>query len=68
MADDINSVKYGLVLIRRTGGKLQDQINGVKDKQGEPEGRVTNLVDKVVGEIVVMRQEEPNPQGHHDRG
>jgi predicted nucleic acid-binding Zn-ribbon protein len=66
MVDDIKSWKDGFTLVLRAISKLEDQINEVKDKQVESESRVMNLVDKVLGEVVAMRQEQIVHQGQHD--
>lgn len=67
MADDaIKTWKNGLALVLRAIRNLEDQINEVKDKQVESESRIMNLVDKVLGEIVAMRQEQTVHQGQHD--
>lgn len=59
MTDDpIKTWKDGFALVLRAVNKLEDQINEVKDQQVESENRVINLVDKVLGEVVAMRQEQ----------
>lgn len=57
-ADNIKTWRHGFTLVLRAIGKLDDQINKVKDKQVESEGRVIDRVDKVLGEVIAMRQEQ----------
>jgi hypothetical protein len=65
MADDLKTWKDGFALVLREINKLEDQINEVKGKQVESESRVINLVDKVLGEVVAMRQEQVVHHGQY---